>query len=251
MKARNFSVLILIAVFAGLLFTGCKKQIQTEISLAFQTVTTPFNLSAEKVTTGTLAFTSGTIKLQEVKFKAESDNDSLETKFNASGLVTIDFATGQTTPDLGYIEIPAGTYEKVKVKLKLLDGDADNPSIILNGTYTDPNGDTIPVRFEYSDGGEFEVKQENVTFADNQSFMALVTIDPSIWFQSVTDSMMLNATRDTNGVIVISKNQNQNIYDAVNDNFVLANKMQCSQHDNDHDHDMDNDHDSDHDGDNS
>ncbi len=183
--------------------------------------------------------------MQEVKFKAESDNDSLETKFKANGLVTIDYATGQTTPDLGYVEIPAGTYEKVKVKLKLLDDDDNNPSIVLNGTYTDPNGDTTPVRFEYSDGGEFEVKQENVTFTDNQSFMALVTIDPSIWFSSVTDSMMINATRDSSGVIVISKNQNQNIYDAVNDNFELARHMQCSEHNNEQNNDHDNDHDND------
>ena len=242
MKRKTLFFVLVSFITLGLLFSGCKKQVATELGVSFQTVTSPFNLGAKKLTTGQMQFTSGTIRLQEIKFKAESDNDSLETEFKTNGLVTIDFATGQTIPNLDYIQIPAGTYEKIKVKLKLAD-DGVNPSLDLSGTYVSPQGDTIPVRFIYTDDDDYEVELDStMTFDDNQSFMAFVTIDPSLWFVNVTDDMMAQATRDSSGVIVISKDQNKNIYDQVSDDFTLAKKMECKEHDkgNDTDNDTDN-----------
>ena len=245
MKRNAFIYVLLSFVTLGLLFSACQKNGETELGVSFQTITTPFNLSAKKITSGQMQFSSGTIKLQEVKFKAESDNDSLDMKFKTTGVITIDYATGQTVPDLGYIQIPAGTYKKIKVKLKLLD-DGVNPSMVLNGIYISPAGDTTPVKLVYEDDAEFEVEEEgNLTFDNNQSFMAFITIDPSVWFANVSDDMMANATRDSSGVIVISQNQNKNIYDQISDDFKLANKMECKEHDdkgkNDNDNDKDND----------
>ncbi len=249
MKRKSFFYLLVSFVTLGFLLSGCQKQEATELGVSFETVTTPFNLGAKKITTGQMQFTSGTIRLQEIKFKAESDDDSLETEFKTNGLVTVDFATGQTIPSLDYIQIPAGTYKKIKVKLKLAD-DGVNPSLDLSGIYVSPQGDTIPVRFIYTDDNGYEVELDsNMTFDESQSFMTFVTIDPSPWFANVTDDMMAQATRDSSGVIVISQNQNKDIYEQVSDDFKLARKMECHEHRNengdDTDHDQDNDHDSD------
>ena len=217
-------------IFTGLIFTSCdKNQVSGNVGLKFNTVTTPFPVLNAKVTSGTFQFTSGTIVLREINFEVKTDNDSVDVDFGLEQEIILDYATGQTTPDISYAQIPAGTYSKVEVEIELKD-DGSIPSMLLNGIYINPNGDTIPIRLEYNSGESFEVEQEGtITIADNQTALAQITIDPSSWFVGVTDAMMANATTDAQGVIVISETQNTEIFDIVANNFDLAREMEISE----------------------
>lgn len=42
--------------------------------------------------------------------------------------------------------------------------------------------------------------------------IAEITSDPSVWFVEVTDELMVDATKNLNGIIVISETQNCEIF---------------------------------------
>ena len=138
----------------------------------------------------------------------------------------IDFASGETTPDISFAEIPAGTYNEMEVEIELQD-EGDNPSVVLNGTFIDANGINHDIRFEFNSGETFEVEREGtVVFASNESALAQITIDPAAWFINVSSEQLSSATKDINGIIVISETQNPDIFDVVADGLDLATEVE-------------------------
>lgn len=142
------------------------------------------------------------------------------------GIVVIDFATGIPTPDIRSITIPAGTYNEVEIEVELYD-ETNDPTIELNGTYTSPDGQTHLVRFIYQSGESFEVEREGtIVFTENQSAIAEITFDPSLWFAGVTDEDMESATKNMDGIIVISEDHNTDIFDIVAEGLDLATDLE-------------------------
>lgn len=229
-----FSKTLLLLVVAG--FSACSSDDTTEqpvLSVNFNTVTSPFNTQAEtsslnkQAASGAFVFNDGFIKLSEMEYEAESANDIQSVEFELEQVVVIDFATGIPTPDIRAIEIPAGTYEEVEIEVELFD-ENDEPSVVLNGTYTAPDGSAHPVRFEFNSGETFEVEREGtIVFAEGRSAIAEITFDPSVWFAGVTDEHMADANK-VNGVIVISENQNSEIFDIVADGLDLATELEIN-----------------------
>lgn len=203
-------------------------QQHAQVSMSFNTVTTSSANAGGRVLEGTnaLVFTSGYITIREVQFEAETDSDSVEV--NLEQITTIDFATGITTPDISGLSIPAGTYREVEVEIELQD-EGDQPAVVLNGTYTDAEGVKHPVRFEFNSGETFEVEKEGaITFAGGESILAQVTFNPNVWFADVSNEQLAAATKDANGVIVISSTQNTNIFNAAADGLDLATEVEIS-----------------------
>jgi hypothetical protein len=228
MKKMNFRILGLAVILAaGVSFTSCEKdESQTEptVGLKFNTVTSSVSLKSTQARE--LSFTSGFITLREVQFQIETDNDSVEVDFNIELNTKIDFATGETDPDISYAEIPAGTYNEMEVEIELQD-EGDSPAMVLNGTYVDADGVSHDVRFEFNSGETFEVEKEGtITFATNASALAQVTFDPTAWFADVENEQLSNATKDNEGVIAISETQNANIFDVVADGLDLATEIE-------------------------
>lgn len=204
------------------------------LSIEFNTVTSPFNTQAQasvtdkQATNGSFAFDDGFITLIAMEYEAESENDLESVEFELEQIVVIDFATGIPTPDIRPIAIPAGTYEEVEIEVELFD-ETDEPSVVLNGAYTSPDGNVHPVRFEFNSGESFEVEREGtIVFAENQSAIAEITFDPSAWFAGVTDEHMSDASRDLDDVIVISETQNSDIFDIVADGLDLATDLEIT-----------------------
>lgn len=232
MKTMIFKTAILAAiVLTSVSITSCQKDTNDvpQIRLEFNTVTTSFSVngdlkSAQQVKE--LEFTTGFITICEVAFEVETDDDSLEIEFELEQNTVIDYETGETTPDISYAEIPAGTYHEMEVEIELQD-EGDSPAMVLNGTYVDAEGTSHPVRFEFNSGETFEVEIEGtITFATNESVLAQITFDPEVWFAGVSNEQMSNATKDNEGIIVISETQNANIFDVVADGLDLATEVE-------------------------
>ena len=235
MKSLHLKLLALILV-VGL--SACSSDdsdstTQPMLSVNFETVTSSFNTqglttsSTRQASTGNFVFNEGFITLAALEYEAETENDSTSVEFELEQVVVIDFATGIPTPDIRAITIPAGTYEEVEIEVELFD-ETDEPSVVLNGTYTSPDGTAHPVRFEFNSGETFEVEREGtIVFTENQSAIAEITFDPSVWFAGVTDEHMEDATQ-INGVIVISENQNGEIFDIVADGLDLATELEIT-----------------------
>ncbi|SDG64661.1 hypothetical protein [Psychroflexus sediminis] len=207
-----------------------------KLSVNFNTVVAPFDAVAESktmtttsaVATGSFLFSDGFITLSALEYEAETENDSTSVEFELEGAVRIDFATGIPSPDIRSINIPTGTYQAVEVEVELYD-ETDEPSVVINGTYTAPDAEMHPVRFEFNSGETFEVEREGtVVIAEGQSALAEITFDPSVWFAGVTDEIMLGANKNAEGVIVISETQNTEIFNIVADGLDLATDFEFS-----------------------
>ncbi len=101
--------------------------------------------------------------------------------------------------------------------------------MVLNGTYTDADGVSHPIRFEFNSGETFEVEKEGtITFSTNESALAQITFDPALWFADVTNEELSRAIKDNEGVIVISETQNEEIFDIVADGLDLATEVEIT-----------------------
>ena len=123
MKKMKIRTLILSAILAtAVLFTSCQKDSveEPQVGLKFKTVTTPLSLAGTKSVQEAkeLSFTSGFITLSEIQFEVETDDDSVEIDFNLEIDTKIDFATGETDPDISYAEIPVGTYNEIELEIE-------------------------------------------------------------------------------------------------------------------------------------
>lgn len=204
---------------------------QPQLSVQFNTLQSTLDFQSsdlkeeplKQTTTASLTFLSGSITISELEFEVETENDSTSIDFELEQVVVIDFATGNTTPDVGNISIPVGTYEEVEVEIELHEGSTDNPAVLLYGIFTDRDGVEHPVRFNFNSEESFEVEREGlITFSEDEAVLAQVTFDPIAWFAEVSAEEMSNATKDENGVINISSTQNSSIFDIVADGLDLA-----------------------------
>ena len=226
MKTKRM-ILALISV-ALIAFTSCEKDDLGEpvVQLEFKTVTSEFMLKNTSVTTNSVGFDSGHIILESVEFELESDTDSLEMEFEVENYITVDFATGETNPDLSFIRLRQGTYTEMELEIELWD-QTEQPAIVLAGSWTDENGTIHPVRFEFDSGQSFSVEIEgNFVVNENTSMVAEVTFDPGIWFSGVTNEAFSAATKNNDGVILINSEENEDIYDTVEDMIDLVSEVE-------------------------
>ena len=179
------------------------------------------NISAGYATTAgkmasNLEFTGGYIWLTEVQFEGHyASGDSIEVNIERSS--RIDFATGVASPSLDDILIPSGDFVELELEVELRDEDAQ-PSIVMEGMYTRTDNTEVPIRFEYNSGETFEAEYERpVTIMDGETVLSRIVFDPNVWFSVVSNEALDNATVNTDGVIVISENSNEGIFDLVAD----------------------------------
>ena len=175
---------------------------------------------------GNLVWTSGNIMVANFTFDGKRDRggDVYFTKDYSSGL-NIFFDPNNTVSEWNF-DIPQGTYSQIKVSYKT-HGNSSDKHIVVTGTFTNTvNSNVYPVKFEFEAEEFYSVVAK--TSSGNQQIVlnkdvastATIKADPVYWFQTVTTSMMDNATLTTvngNPTIVINDATNGNIYDAVKD----------------------------------
>ncbi|WP_146131368.1 hypothetical protein [Mongoliibacter ruber] len=118
-----------------------------------------------------------------------------------------------------FIEIAEGEYEEIEFEFELENAN-DEPAIFLAGTFTDPDGNSIPLQFEYFDDDfEFEVEIEaaegeyfQVDRVNNPLF--LFEMYPSNWFSGLSSAELENA-EITNGVLLINSEVNEALFTKV------------------------------------
>jgi len=101
MKKQSFILTIFSLFIFGIGLVACDKEEERgnpTLQLEFNTVTSEANLKTALA--NNLQFSSGHIILESIEFEAESDVDSLEMEFEIESYITIDFATGDSNPDI-------------------------------------------------------------------------------------------------------------------------------------------------------
>lgn len=215
---RNFLMMLVIV----LAFSACNDEnAVNDPNLGLVFLTGANSGTTQRVAANSLNFTEGTIRLKEVKFEYETANDSIEYEFDLDQMVLLDYATGETTPDISSINIPAGTYEEVEFEFDLEPLDSE-PAIVIEGTF-EYNGQSTPVRFEFNYEDTFELSYEgSVTLNADITAVAQIEINANAWFANITDAELAVAELDSEGVMVISKDVNSDLFDIASDGLELA-----------------------------
>jgi hypothetical protein len=130
-------------------------------------------VGADGAAQGSLVLSKALLVLDEIELKLTDDDAEEKQKFG--GPFVVDLLADRVSPDPGEIEVPAGTYRGIKLKLaKLEDEDADglvpsgsqlvDNSIYLTGTYTPESGDATPFSMTFDLDEEFKLRASS-TFA--------------------------------------------------------------------------------------
>ncbi len=229
MRKQPFFLAIFSLFIIGIGLVACEKEEEISnptLQLEFNTVTSGSTLKS--TSDNNLQFSSGHIILESIEFEAESDVDSLEVEFEIESFITIDFATGESNPDVSSIQIRPGTYTEIEIELELWDKNHE-PAIALDGIWTDAGGNEHPIRFLFDSGQEFSLEKEGeFTLTESSTMIAEITFDPNIWFSGVSPDMISNANRDENGVIIISSDTNTDIYDIVEEKIDLISEVEIT-----------------------
>lgn len=212
MRSIRLSPLILFALF--MLISSCQEEDSTGISLEFDINKNIVNYRSG----GDLQFTDGFITITEIVFDGDLvGGESIS--ISDESRVVYDFGSGTAE---NVIEIPEGTYNDIYLGIELLD-ENDNPSLVIEGTYEKAaDGQVYPIRFEFNSGEVFEAEAASGTVLPNTTAIAKITFDPHAWFAGVSFNRLENARVNNEGVIVISENSNEAIFDLVADGLDLS-----------------------------
>ncbi len=208
-------LLVLVITLAGF---SCKKKKEAQWKLP-TAVTFKIDINRSPCLGGNLAFYGGNILLDNFSFDGKRDQgDDVHFDKN-SGTINASFDPNAAIPEWNF-DIPQGSYSQIKISYKTA-GSQNDKQIVVLGTYKNTtDGNTYPVRFE------FQAPQTFVIFAKNSSGNSKIVLDkdvvssvkiimdPVYWFQTITNTMMDNASlTNMNGIptILINKNTNNNI----------------------------------------
>ncbi len=169
---------------------------------------------AGRVSSTSIAWTAGHVFADKVEFEAEKD-DEFEISYEGRVRRKIDLFAS-VPQQLTNITIPPGKYDEIGIEIDIANSTADT-AIVLRGAYNN-NGQTIPVLFFINELVELEAEAENVIVNDNNDFQALTTFNLAQLTVGITGST-LNAATITNGTLIISKTNNQAIYNKILDNL--------------------------------
>ena len=187
-------------------------------------ITTSSNVSTlngRVVSTNDLQFNSGFITIREIVFDGDLAGGN-SVSITHEQIAVIDYATGTITPEI-FIEVTSGTYTSVNLGIELQDDGAE-PSMVLEGIYTNSDDVVIPIRFEFNSGEVFEANANSVTIEGNTDLIAKITFDALDWF-SVIGASELDEAIQTNGIIIISETLNSDIFDAVADRLDVGTEI--------------------------
>lgn len=227
MKKITVPIFAMLASMMALVSCNDSNDPMAEVSYSFEVNKTASQAKAKTsesssttIAAADVQFSSGYITIREIVF----DGDMAEggsVSITHEQIAEIDVATGNTTPSLDAVEIPAGTYLSPNLGIELQD-ESDQPGMVIEGTYTDTEGNEVPLRFEFNSGEVFEAESDQVELLEGSVATAQITFDPIFWFSDVTSEMLDGASRDANGVIVISEISNAGIFDGVADKLDVA-----------------------------
>lgn len=200
--------------------------------------------------TSSITWDSAHMVVSSVKLEAElkslvSRQDSIEISYKWSGPQVTDLMDSTIT--FGDFILQPGFYDEIEIVVKGSEHDAGNiPVFYLSGIYTKGSSTTVPVKVEVFEDVTFKTEKDSVE-------VTAESIDITSHIQLYLDELMagidpydLDNARMTEGIIVISKESNRNIYRTIMHNLVKDHhsKYRYKHKDKYHHHD-DDDHDDD------
>lgn len=224
---------------AAILFTACQKDDMgttgpSSFGVKFEALnksyTLPVSDGTKSVAVTNAAITWDTVQLvvSQIKFEAElkslvTHHDSIEIEYKWTGPKLVNLLDDQLL--LGNFILQPGFYDEIELKVYGDSKDAGKkPVFYMYGNYTNAENSKIPVAIKVNNNVQFKTEKDSVTVTEE-------SIDITSYIQIYLDQLMagidpemLDDARLTNGVIVISPDNNRTIYFAILGNLVKNHK---------------------------
>ena len=161
-------------------------------------------------TLNSLTFTNATIRVVELVFDAVGPDSSISITEPLTS--TIDLINNVATPELPVVDLGPGTYTSLNMGLEIRDLDED-PGIVVEGSFNDTENNSTLFSFLFNSGEVFETDAELLVILEGSVMEAKITFYPAEWFRGITAQNMLDATKDDDGIVVISGSSNTDLFE--------------------------------------
>lgn len=220
----NFKLLSLLLLLPAILLNSCKKgtdsTASSQISFGLTsdsplaTFALPGSVAVNSLITmgpplGTagITWTSGIANIS--KFQLEAKKDGKEIEINTNGPIHVDLFTLNTA--LANVQIDAGTYTEIELRIVLTKSTTTDLPFVLKGTYTTKAGTNIPVELDFNDSAIIKATAENLVIDGTKNIVASISIHLSKLLATIT-AAEVDATTRTNGSILITSTINAALY---------------------------------------
>ena len=244
MKARR--MVLLIAAFLMMAVISCEKSVDTGIALSFKGETSALKSTENS---GTYTFSEALLGVHEIEIEGEEEYEyeyedgeteveveyESEIEIEFEGKFEVDLLTGTSNPEIGLEAVPAGYYNELEAELSpFLEG---GKSVIIKGTYTEPDKETIEFEFSTSSEIELEVESDAGFYLDEGTILELVvTFDLSLLFEGVD---FYGAEENDEGIVIMDDTTNVEQTKKVKSNICKYAEIEDEDDDYDDDHDDD------------
>lgn len=254
-KQLVFSLLLLIGS-AG--FFACQKSNlnnngTSEFGVQFEALNPAFALSgygtkSAAIVSDSISWDSAHLVVSTIKFEAElksmtTGEDSISIEYKWRGPEFVNLLNNELT--LANFALSPGIYDEIELKIEALKEDAGSDAVFyLEGTYKNNSG-SWPIQVSVTRDVTFKTEKENVEVTDEG-------IDITSVIQIFLDELMadvdpadLDNAQQTDGVIVISADSNDAIYQTIVSNLAHDHRSHYKHkhHNDDHEHEgYDDDH---------
>lgn len=224
MKKSFAKIFVLIT---AVLLNACQKDSVNDGELTYNFKTS--NLSASLGSTGStsgnpvaplsngsITWKTGTVNIQQIYFGAKKDNTPFALEFEK--LSNIDILNASTVS--GSIAIPKGTYDDIKLRLRLKES-ATNKPLVLLGTYTEISGTKIPVEVQFNETYELTLNPPQLTIKGDK-YDVTVSLDLSKLVKNLTSADFGQTTRTgSDNMILVNSTKNVALFEKLKTNFLL------------------------------
>jgi hypothetical protein len=168
-----------------------------------------------------LTWKAGFITIEQLSFEAKKESSEIEYKLKKSPTVDL-FKQSQL---LGSIDLPAATYNEVELKV-LLQKQITGDLFALSGIYTDETGKQTPVDFHYNEDLTLNIEAENLTVNTSSDYTGLLKLELNKLLSGLSTSDLKSASKNANGIIVISSNSNVELYSKMKSSLASLAKVE-------------------------
>lgn len=188
---------------------------------------------------GYLTFSSARLALKEIKLKLATDDTEQRQEF--TGPYVVDLLTNTVMPETDSIEVPAGAYKDVQLKLAKLEKDKargvvseGDPlierSVYLQGSYKPTTGAAVTVTMDFDLDEEFSLRKSGSAFAgmdirEGETNPMIIVFSMDRWFDFRGRTHDLATLK---GEIVLTKDGQEDakkVREAIKENIKLSAKF--------------------------
>jgi len=195
--------------------TNTKGQVEFTMHGANSSYSTGRTMGSIDITSATAAITKVELEGEHESENDSSSDDSDENEIEFEGQYTVDLLAGTSDPAFGMAEVEAQNYNEIEVQFgQFLQ---NNASLIIEGTFTNDNGDQVPFQFSLKKAIKLELESDTGFEVQVGSIKELVAnIDFSVLFKNIDFSL---AEANADGMVIINASLNTYVYNLISQNF--------------------------------